>query len=41
MIDIIRKTWAKMSFKGHDEALEMVAALADEERALVLQALSE
>ncbi|MDT0689891.1 DUF4202 domain-containing protein [Salegentibacter sp. F188] len=38
MLDIIRKTWAKMSTKGHEEALKL--ALPDETAALVTRALS-
>ncbi|MDT0647542.1 DUF4202 domain-containing protein [Zunongwangia sp. F260] len=38
MVDIIKKTWAKMSTKGHEEALKL--ALPDETAALVTRALS-
>ncbi|MDT0650177.1 DUF4202 domain-containing protein [Autumnicola edwardsiae] len=38
MVDIIRKTWAKMSPKGHEAALKL--ALPDKTAALVTRALS-
>ncbi|MDT0686497.1 DUF4202 domain-containing protein [Autumnicola psychrophila] len=38
MVDIIKKTWAKMSTKGHEAALKL--ALPDETAALVTRALS-
>lgn len=38
MIDIIKKTWAKMSEKGHEAALEL--PLDDRSKTLVKQALS-
>ena len=38
MVDIIRKTWAKMSSRGHEAALKL--ALPDKSAALVTRALS-
>ena len=38
IVDIVRKTWVKMSDAGHDAALKLV--LTDRSKALVLEALS-
>lgn len=40
VIDILRKTWRKMSPRGHAEALELAGKLPDAERHLIEQALS-
>jgi hypothetical protein len=39
VIDIIQKTWGKMSERGHAKAFELVAALPPRAAALVLRAL--
>ncbi len=41
MVDILRRTWAKMSDKGHEAALAMSAELPERERALVEAATSD
>lgn len=40
VIDIVRKTWAKMSERGHAEALRLAAELPDGLRSLIERALS-
>lgn len=40
LIDIVKKTWVKMSPAGHDAALELSARLPDHVRALLTRALS-
>ncbi len=40
VIDILRKTWAKMSPAGHDAALELASTLPDAARKLVERALA-
>ena len=39
MIDILRKTWRKMSDRGHALALELAATLPEAARGLVERAL--
>jgi Domain of unknown function (DUF4202) len=39
MLDILRKTWAKMSATGREAALELAAALPERERRLVKEAV--
>jgi hypothetical protein len=41
VIDIIQKTWGKMSERGHQRALELVSALPPKAAALVQRALGE
>ena len=40
VIDILRKTWRKMSERGHELALELAMALPDAERGLIGKALA-
>ena len=40
VIDILRKTWRKMSERGHALALELANALPETERVLIVRALS-
>lgn len=39
VIDILRKTWAKMSPRGHEMALELASGLAPDRRALIERAV--
>ncbi len=39
IVDILRKTWAKMSPRGHELALELAAGLAPDRRALIERAV--
>ena len=41
IVDIVRKTWAKMSANGHGAALELAGSLPDDARRLVEAALTE
>ena len=40
VIDILRKTWRKMSDRGHAAALELAGTLPETERCLIVHALS-
>lgn len=39
VVDILRKTWAKMSPRGHEMALELASGLAPDRRALIERAV--
>lgn len=39
IVAILRKTWKKMSPKGHDEALKLVVQLPEDLRAIIMRAL--
>lgn len=40
LVDIVQKTWGKMSEKGHAHALELLPALPEDAQALLREALS-
>ena len=40
MVDILQKSWRKMSEKGHKAAIGMVPSLGAEEQRLITKALS-
>ncbi|MEE8516835.1 MAG: DUF4202 domain-containing protein [Alphaproteobacteria bacterium] len=39
IVDILQKTWAKMSPRGHELALELASGLAPDRRALIVRAV--